>query len=100
MATGFEDWSTHAFTSASEEEQEHAHVTAAETTMTFSAEVKSFTLYNNGPNAAHYAYATGVDTDAFIIPAKAWIFRDVPCTTLYLICAAAETATVYGAGFR
>ena len=100
MATGFEDWSTHAFTSASEEEQEHAHVTAAETTMTFSSEVKSFSLYNDGPNPAHYAYATGVDTDNFKIPAKAWIFRDVVTTSIYLICAAGETATVYGAGFR
>jgi len=100
MASGFEDWSTHAFTSASEEEQEHAHVTDAEVAMTFSSEVKSFTLFNNGPNPCHYAYAAGVDTDAFMLPSKAWIFRDVVTTSLYLICAAGETSTVYGAGFR
>lgn len=100
MATGFEDWSIIAFTSASEEEQEKASVTDAETLMTFSAEVKSWTIYNNGPNAVHYAYATGIDTDAFKVPAKAWIFRDVPTTTIYLICATDKTATVYGAGFR
>ena len=100
MATGFEDWSTHAFTSASEEEQEKASVTATETVMTFSAEVKSFTLYNDGPNAVHYAYATGASTSNFKLPAKSWIFRDVVTTSLYLICATGETATVYGAGFR
>jgi len=100
MATGFEDWSTHAFTSASEEEQEHAHVTDAETVVTFSTEVKSWTLYNDGANAVHYSLSTGVDTDNFKIPPRAGIVRDVPATKIYLICDTGETATVYAAGHR
>ena len=100
MASGFEDWTTHAFTSAEEEAQAKASVTATETELDFTDEVKSWTIYNDGPNAVHYVYVTGVNTNNFIVPSKAWIFRDVPTTKLFLICASGETATVYGAGFR
>jgi len=100
MATGFEDWSTHAFTSASEEEQEIASATATETIITFSSEVKSWTLYNDGANAVHYSLSTGVTTDNFKIPPRAGIVRDVVTTKIYLVCATGETATVYAAGYR
>lgn len=100
MATGFEDWTTQAFTSSEEEEQEVASVTDAETTMTFSAEVKAWILYNDGANAVHYSLATGVSTSNFKIPPKAWIMIDVPTTSVYFICASGETATVYAVGVR
>ncbi len=100
MASGFEDWSIRAFTAASEEEQQKAAVTDSETEMTFSAEVKSWRLYNAGPNACHYALVTGVDTNNYIIPPRSWLVEDVPLTTIYLICDTGETAAVYGAGLR
>ena len=100
MATGFEDWAQFAFTSSSEEEQEKASVDENETVITFSKEVKSWRLYNDGTAAVHYALATGVDTDNFKIPPRAGIVEDVPTTSIYLICAAGETATVYAVGLR
>ena len=100
MATGFEDWSTHAFTSASEEEQEKAAVTAAETELTFTAPVKTFLLMNEGVNTAFFAFATGVAITHFPLYRKQPIGADLELTTIYLICAAGETATVKAIGLR
>lgn len=94
------DWYNRAFTSASEEEQAKASVTSTKTTITFSSSVHSWRIYNDGPNACHYALVVGVDTNAFKIPAKSWIMEDVPTTNIYLICATGETATVYATGVR
>jgi len=94
------DWYTKAFTSSAEEEQEKASVTATETVITFSASVHSWCLYNDGPNACHYALATGVTTDNFKVPPRAGIVRDTPTTKIYLICATGQTATVYVVGVR
>lgn len=94
------DWYTKSFTSSAEQEQEKASVTASETTMTFSKSVHSWIIYNDGPNPIYFDLVTGVDTDNFKIPAKAWFMADVPTDEIFLICAATQTATVYAVGFR
>ena len=100
MAIGFEDWSTHAFTTASEGEQVTVNVTAAETELTFTAPVKTFLLMNEGVNTAFFSFATGVATTHFPLYRKQPIGADLEITTIYLICAATETATVKAIGLR
>jgi len=100
MATGFEDWTQQSFTSSYEEEQQKANVTAAETELTFTAEVKSWRLYNHGSKTMYYALVTGVSTNNFPIPPRAGITEDVPCTKIYLICAAGETTDARAVGLR
>ena len=100
MATGFEDWSLRSFSAGSEEEQEKVDATAVQAVATFSASCHSWRIFNDGPNAIYYSLATGVDTDNFKVPAKSWLMEDVPTTSIYIICAAGETATVYITGVR
>ena len=87
-------------TTAKEEEQEKADVTDAETTVTFSAQVKAFLIYNDGPFAVHYSLSAGVSTDNFKIPSGAGLMMDLPTTNIYFICGSGETATVYVVGVR
>jgi len=100
MATGFEDWTQQSFTSSYEEEQQKADVDDEETELTFTAEVKSWLISNEGANTVYYSLSTGVDTDNFPIFKKQAIGADTPTTTIYLICAAGETATVKAIGLR
>ena len=100
MATGFKDWSQRSFSAANEEEQEKAAASAVQSNITFSKTCHSWRIYNDGPNPVHYALETGVDTDNFKIPAKSWLMEDVPTTSIYFICAATHTATVYITGVR
>jgi len=86
MATGFEDWAMPVFTSASEEEQIKVTVTDSETEVTFTKEVKSWRIYNDGPSAVHYSLNSGVSTDNFKIPPRAGLVEDVPTSKIYLIC--------------
>lgn len=94
------DWYTKSFTSSSEQEQEKASVTDSETKIEFSKSVHSYIIFNDGPNPVHWDLVTGVDTNNFKIPPKAWFMADVPTDEIYLICATGQTATVYAVGFR
>jgi len=100
MAVGGRDYSQYVFTTSSEMEQEKASVTDAETTVTFSAEVKAWVLYNDGPYPVYFNDSTGVSTNNFKLPSGAWMMVDVPATTIYLICNTGETATVFALGLR
>ena len=100
MASGSPDFFPRMITTAQEEEQEKADVTDAETTVTFSAEIKAFLIYNDGVYPVHYSLTTGVDTDNFKIPAGAGLMMDLPTTNIYFICAAGQTSTVYVCGVR
>lgn len=100
MTTGSPDYFPRMITSAKEGEQEKGDVTDAETVLTFSDKVQAWLIYNNGPFNAHISLATGVDTDNFMIPSGAGLMMDLPTTSVYLICAAGETAAVYLWGFR
>ena len=100
MASGSPDYFPRMITTATEEEQEKADVTDAETTVTFSAQVKAFLIYNNGPFNVHYSLSAGVGTDNFVIPSGAGLMMDLPTTNIYFICASGETATIYVVGVR
>ncbi len=100
MPSGFDDWTTHAFTTASEAEQVKVDVTDTETELTFTVPVKTFLLINEGANTAFFAFATGVDTDNFPVYKKQPIGADMELTTIYLICDTGETATVKAIGLR
>jgi len=100
MTSGSPDFFPRMITTAQEEEQEKASVTASETIVTFSKEVKAFLIYNDGVYAVHYSLTTGLDTNNFMIPAGAGLMMDLPTTKIYLICATGKTATVYVVGVR
>jgi len=98
MASGSPDWSPKIVSSGSATQNAKANVTAAETVVTFSQQILSFIIYNDGPYAVHLSRATGVDTDDYKIPSGSWFSMDVPSTSIYLICAAGQTATCYLVG--
>jgi len=98
MASGSPDWSPKVVSSGSATQNAKANVTAAETIVTFTQQVLSFIIYNDGAYAVYVSRSTGVDTDDYKIPSGAWMMMDVPTTSLYLICAAAQTATCYLVG--
>ena len=100
MVSGSPDYFPRMITTAQEEEQEKASVTDSETTVTFSAQVKSFLIYNHGPFNAHYSLSSGVTTNNFMIPSGAGLMMDIPTANIYLICASGETATCYIVGVR
>ncbi len=98
MVAGSPDWSPRIVTSGSASQNAKVSVTAAETVVTFSQAVLSFIIYNDGAYAVHVSRATAVDTDDFKIPSGSWFMMDVPTTSIYLICAAGQTATCYLVG--
>ena len=98
MTSGSPDWSPRIVTSGSASQNAKASVTAVETVVTFTQSVLSFIIYNEGAYPVHVARATGVDTDDFKIPSGSWFMMDVPTTSIYLICAAGQTATCYLVG--
>jgi len=100
MTTGYPDWSIRQISSATTEEQQKVDATATAANMTFTTTVHSWRLYNDGPNAVHYRIGATATTAYFKLPPKSWLMVDVPATTISLICASGETATVYGAGVR
>ena len=87
-------------TSKEEEQIDKTNVTATETEVEFSEEVKSWLIYNDGPHAVHYQLVTGVDTDNHKIPSGAWWGEDVPTLKIFLICATGENTDVYINGLR
>lgn len=98
MASGSPDWSPKIVSSGSATQNAKANVTAIETVITFSQQVLSFIIYNDGPYPIHVSRATGVDTDDFKIASGSFWVVDVPTTSVYLICAALQTATCYLTG--
>ena len=98
MASGSPDWSPKIVSSGSASQNAKASVTDSETPVTFSQQVLSFIIYNDGANAVHVARATGVDTDDFKIPSGSFWVVDLPTTSVFLICASGETATCYLVG--
>ena len=87
-------------TSKEEEQIDKTNVTATEKEVEFSEEVKSWLIYNDGPNSVHYALETGVDTDNHKIPSGSWWGEDVPTLSIFLICATGENADVFIVGIR
>lgn len=95
MVSGAPDWSPKIISSASADEQLKISVTASDSSDSFSQQVKSILLYNDGANACHFNRDAAATTNHFKIPAKAWLMIDIPTTTPHFICASGETATVY-----
>ena len=98
MASGSPDWSPKIVSSGSATQNAKASVTDSETTVTFSQNVLSFIIYNDGPSGVHVSRAPGVSTDDFKIPSGSFWVVDVPTIKVYLVCAAGETATCYLTG--
>jgi len=86
------------FTSGENVEQAKASVTSSDTSATFSQQVKSFLVYNDGNSPAHINFDAAATTNHMKIPAKAWFSIDFPVTVLHFICASGDTATVYCVG--
>ncbi len=98
MASGTPDWSPRIITSGSNSDQLKISVTASDSSDSFSQEVRSLLVYNDGPNPIHFNEDAAATTSLFKIPAKAWLMIDIPVTTPHFICAAGKTATVYCLG--
>ena len=75
-------------------------VTDAETSVTFSSQRKAVLVYNDGTSDCHFSTSTGVTTSNFRIPKASSISMVFPITSLFFICAAGETATLYVIGER
>ncbi|KKL75215.1 hypothetical protein LCGC14_2057080 [marine sediment metagenome] len=87
-------------TSKEEEQIDKTNVTATETEIEFSKEVKAWLIFCDGPNPVHYALVTGVDTDNHKILSRSWWGEDVPTKKIFLRCASGENADVYIVGVR
>lgn len=98
MVSGTPDWQPKIITSGSADEQLKISVTSSDSSSSFSQEVKSVLIYNDGPNPVHYNRDATATTNKFKIPSKSWLITDVPTTTPHFICASGETATVYCLG--
>jgi len=99
MATGFPDYQSRAFTSAENFEQVKITAVAGDNTGTFAQEVKSFWLFNTGPNPIHINFNAAATANTAEIPAKSWSFIDLKVTVVHAFLAATHTATVYLIGF-
>lgn len=82
-------------TSGTYDEQYKSSVTAAETIVTFTVEMVYLLLYNDGPNPIHVDTDETVTTNSFMVPAKAYLNIGSSYTSVHMICAAGQTATVY-----
>jgi len=98
MATGFPDFQSRAFTSADNFEQQRILATAVESTNSFTQEVKSVLIYNDGVNSVHINFDDTATTNLMKLPSKAWLMIDLKFTDIHAICAAGETATLYCVG--
>ena len=99
MTSGFPDFTPRVFTSAINFEQQKILAAAAEATSSFTQQVKSVFVFNDGVNPVHFNFDDTATTDNVKVPSKAWLFIDLQMTDLHTICAAGETATVYAIGF-
>lgn len=98
MTSGMPDFAKRIVSSASAIEQVKVSVTASDSTGTFSQEMKSVLIYNDGPNDVHFNNDAASTTDKFKIPSRSWLMIDVPLTVVHLICATGESATAYLVG--
>ena len=98
MVSGTPDYSSRGISSASKSEQLKISVTDSDTSSSFSQEVRSILVYNDGPNPVHFNEDAIATTDKFKIPAKAWLMIDIPVTTPHFICASGKTSTMYVMG--
>lgn len=98
MASGFPDWQIRAFTSSENSEQLKISATDTEATTSFSQEVKSILVYNDGNNPVHLNFGATATTDSMKLVSKAWFSADLKLTDLHTICATGETATLFVIG--
>jgi len=98
MVSGHADYSVRAFTSAVSREQIKILATAVEATSSFSQEVKSVLIYNDGVNPCHIEFDATANLNHMKLPAKAWLIVDLNLTQVHTICAAGYTATLYCMG--
>ncbi len=98
MASGFPDFTPRMFTSAENFEQMKIAATAVEATNSFTQQVKSILVYNDGVNPVHINFDAVATTNHILLPAKSWFVADLQVTDLHTICAAGHTATVYVLG--
>lgn len=99
IASGFPDFTPRMFTSAENFEQVRIAAVAGNNLGTFAQQVKSFWLFNTGPNPIHVNFDAVADGTMAEIPAKSWCFIDLQVTVVHAFCAVGETATVYLIGF-
>lgn len=98
MASGFPDWQNRVFTSAENFEQKKISATGSEATTSFSQQVKSVLIYNDGANAVHVNLDSTATTNNMKIVSKAWFSADIVHTDIHTICATGETATLFVIG--
>ncbi|HUX62102.1 MAG TPA: hypothetical protein VMV32_12380 [Ignavibacteriaceae bacterium] len=98
MATGFPDFQSRAFTSADNFEQQKISATAVESTNSFTQEVKSVLIYNDGVNPVHLNFDDTATTNLMKLLSKAWLMIDLKLTDIHAICSAGQTATLYCIG--
>jgi len=99
MASGFPDFTPRVFTSATNFEQLKIVAGAVEATNSFTQQIKSVFVYNNGVNPVHLNFDAVATTNHVMVPAKAWVFLDLQMTDLHTICAAGHAATIFAVGF-
>ena len=87
-------------TSSIVEDQSPVAVTAVETVVNFTSQRKSCLIYNAGPNDVHFSVSAGVTVNNFVIPSLDALSIVFPVTSLYFICAAGQTCTIYILGER
>lgn len=99
MASGFPDFTPRMFTSAENFEQVRIAAVAGDNTGTFTQQVKSCMIYNDGPNAVHINFDAVAVATGFMVPAKSWLFIDLQAVIIHAFCAVGHTATIYLIGF-
>jgi len=73
---------------------------ATEVVSSFSQEMNSVLILNDGPNPVYIDFDSTVTVATGMkIPAKAWWSGNVPITSIHLICESGNTAEVYIIGF-
>ena len=98
MTKGFPDYQSVMFTSSESFEQKKISATATEATTSFTKQVKSLLIYNDGVNACHMNFDATATTNHIKLPAKAWLVIDLKLTDVHTKCATGETATLYCIG--
>ncbi|GAH63557.1 unnamed protein product [marine sediment metagenome] len=95
MASGFPDWQIRAFTSAENSEQLRVVAGPGEATTSFTQQVKSVLIYNDGVNPVHINFDAAATLLNMILPSKSWFVADLQVTDIHTICAVGHSATVY-----
>lgn len=96
---GYPDWRKPVVPGLNSDEQVKVSATATATSGTFSQQVKTWIIYNDGPNPVYIDKDSTATTNSFKVPAKSYFGIAVATTYISFICATGETATVYLWGF-